>query len=521
MPYVLKYISDFNDRGVELKDNDLLLLLFLFEVKVAKQSQLFNFATLLPINPIKNYDSFCRRLKKWETEGLIKRKKYGLLTGKVIHTHLIEIEMKGLALLYLAGILDDFTKNRSVNRKNIEHHIGIVESILQMFRVFSKTDGVILGISTVSEEPFTHPYVFNPYPLLNLLNLPPGQFINKKEQFKIYKNDVKNVKAKYDKPIRSWALKDVILPNKLFLLNSYSHIYSYLKERNLPKDFIKELWPDWIFKNKNHTYCIEIDANTERNPKLLRKIKRYMELSEKDPTQHYTLFFIMLDDSLNMRKMFDSEEIIERLTVLKEEFFVNTFRDDESDPPYISLRNATTNLDVYVLPLERTGVVLNRAVHAVFDNVSNSRKNKYSTINEVRKKALSHLRELSIPVTVLSAVVIKSRNWFISNTKLDYPEPKIGFDCGGEGEIITLFPYVVREGDIKTMDEVSYLADKLSVQNGTFKNAKILAIYEFEDELFNDIKSRVFLSGLEEGMIELYCIETKRFYDKNELIPKT
>lgn len=515
MPFLLKYVTGINDRGLEIKDSELSLLLFIYEQKIIKQSQLFEFTKLVPKLKKIEYISFCNRLKRLEEHGMIKRSKYHLLAKSKIFNYLVEIDIKGLQILYLSGYLESRPPKLRVPQKNLEHHLGIKQTVLDIFQQYADKDGAIIGINAIRDELNEFVYVFDTEKTMKKLGMEIStNEVSKKEKLKIKKEELTTNSIKKIVP-RIWSEKDIILQRKELFLRSYSFIKHYLQDRKLSDQIITGLSPDWLFVYNNHTYSIELDTGSENYSVLLLKLAHYLELNKLDPLQNHTVFIVMLDNSIMTRKYTESNR--DRISLLKDFFVVQPDskyrvatkeeRDGKiiryissTEGEFISLRNQ--QLDVYIFSLERAA--------AVFEKVQ---MNKYQSSRDIRFTFLEQQEDNLNPIALLPDELSKSN--ILTSSKLDYPIPNLIIKAEINEKSILLFLFHLKEGNIKTMDRMSYFSSKIINREDGFiyaeETAKVVGIYQFEDELLNDINSeRVIKSG---KAIVLYCIETQKFYD--------
>ncbi|MEX3623563.1 hypothetical protein [Viridibacillus arvi] len=481
MPLKIKYITGFNEQGVYLNESELTMLLFLYEHKLLTQKQLFEVFKLNEANHKYGYNSFCNRLSKFEKLGVIKRTKYELIRRNSIYMYLVEVDQKGIDILYYAGYLKN-NFNQRIPKSNYEHLLGIKQSVIEAYKVLVDEYGFAIGVSSSRDN------TKGTTEFLYLLNQDKSYEIAgieeeplKQELLHLYKAEELGTN-----PIRARERpENALFAYKGAVLTSYNHITNYFRDRNLPDDFVKGLYPDWMLSQHRNTFDIEFDTGTEKFDIIRMKMDNYMELNKKD-TQKHTVFFVSLDDSITTRGL--TEIQTSRLAALKHFLMVN---DSGS-----SLREQ--ELDVYLFPLARTQSVYKKVM-----------LNDFMGEREVLRE---FVRQNSQRLQLAHLNTIESLNKNrIYRTNFDDYNASIFLQTNHLAEPIILMPFYIKEGDIKSMDEFCYFGGQ--IKRGELPNGytKAIGIYETKEELFNDIVSS---EGIEYNeSIMLYCLEDQKFYD--------
>lgn len=477
MAFKTKYITGFNEQGVYLNESELTTLLFLYEHKLLTQRQLYEFFTLTNGNKEYNYNSFCNRLNKFEKLEVIKRTRYDLIRRNGIYMNLVEIDPKGIELLYLSGYLEN-NFNQRIPKSNYEHLIGIKQSVIEAYKVLTNEFGFAVGVSSSrdnTKQTSNFLYIIDKEKSLDIAAI--KSEAEEREVLYVFKSEEYGVNPKGPR-IRP---ETSLLAYKGAVLTSYNHITNYFRDRNLPEDFVTGLYPDWMITQYSNTFDIEFDTGTEKFDIIRGKIDNYIELNNKD-SQDHVVFFISLDDTITTRNFTDVQ--IERLASLKHFLMINGLRGGE--------------LDVYLFPLGRTQAVYQKAM-----------LNEYMDYADVmRAFAIQNVKRLKL-VPLNTPELLKENR--IYRTNFDDYDATIFLQANHLVEPITLMPFQLKEGDLRTMDEFCYFGGKIHGGELPHGYTKAVGIYETKEELLNDIISSE--GKLYEGSLVLYCLEDQNFYD--------
>lgn len=69
----------------------------------------------------------------------------------------------------------------------------------------------------------------------------------------------------------------------------------------------KGILPDWVLKQNETYYCIELDVGTEPLSEIHSKIDRYFKLAKDKPDKTFVILFSILDDSLLTKNNYGSD----------------------------------------------------------------------------------------------------------------------------------------------------------------------------------------------------------------------
>lgn len=501
MTFRAKYITGFNDKGIYLTEYDLNMMLFLYEHRLLSQKQLFEFYLLQLENY--NYNSFCNRLNKLEKEGIIKRTRYDLIRRNGIFMYLVELEKKGLDILYLSGYLKKSYSQR-VPTSNYEHFLGIKQSVIEAYKVL-KDDifGFAIGVNTSqggTGEVNDFVYVFDKDKAYEITGISSG---NKKEVLSIFKNEEFGVNPEQPRK----RIENEYIAYKRAALTSYGHITNYFRDQGYPDDYVTGLYPDWMIIHNKNVYDIEFDTGSERYETLLKKIVNYMELNKKDKHKHI-VFIISLDDSMTLRNV--TEVQTERLSILKDKIMTGiidkkTKQNEEDNLVTPGYNFRKDNLDVYVFPLGRTSEIYNKVMKKKRNAGKNSDEN-------LAIKEFFHQNKNTLKLNPIIDDADKRRH-NINRTKFEeYDLPLFLFESTKYHEPMLFIPFYLEEGNVRTMDKFCYFGEK--IHNGNELNSiytKAVGIYQTKEEMIHDILS---VEGINNAdSLLFYCLDEQRFYD--------
>lgn len=482
MAFKLKYITGFNDQGIYMNESELTMLLFLYEHRLLTQRQLYEMFILNKQNTNYTYNSFCNRLTKFEKLGVIKRSKYELIRRNSVFMYLVEVDQKGIEILYYAGYLENPYSQR-IPKGNYEHLLGIKQSVIEAYKVLISEFGFAVGISS------SRGFKKGISDFLYILDQDRAAEIGgtkdtntRQEVLKLYKSDEygNNPRLPRNRPENSFK------KYKGTVLTSYNHITNYFRDFDLPEDFVKGLFPDWMLTQQKNTFDIEFDTGSEQFDIIKMKMDNYIELNQKDRQKH-TVFFISLDDSITTRGL--TEVQTSRLAALKDYLMVNSLRKKD--------------LDVYLFPLGRTQSVYKRVM------LSTHLDNK-EVLREFVKQNAQRLK-----LAHLNSIELLNKNG-IYRTRFEEYNASMFLQANHLAESITLLPFHLKEGDIRTMDEFCYFGRKINGGENIKSEFPIgytfaVGIYETKEELLNDIINSEGISCSKS--ILLYCLEDQKFYD--------
>ncbi|WP_121616868.1 replication-relaxation family protein [Virgibacillus halodenitrificans] len=505
MEFKAKYITGFNDKGICLNENDLNMLLFLYEHRLLTQRQLFEFYHI----SVKTYSdkSFYNRLTKFEKEGIIKRTRYDLIRRNGIFMYLVELENKGIDILYLSGYLRKRYSQR-IPTSNYEHFLGIKQSVLELYKVILKSDlyGFSIGVNTGKDgtgnvNDFI--YVFDKKKANGVTGL---YSVNRKEELTIYKNGEFGVNSEQPRK----RIENEYSHYKGSAPTSYGHITNYFKDQGYPEDFVTGLYPDWMIAHKSNnirnTYDIEFDTGSETYETLLKKIVNYMELNKKDERKH-TVFIASLDDSITLRGVTNVQT--ERLSVLKDKIMTGIVdkknnKNDNNKKVTGDYDFRRDDLEIYVFPLGRSAKIFNKVMN---------KKRKKGELSEQQKAIQDFLIQNK---NKLHLKLIKDKEQQakhnIYRTDFEVYEIQLLLECTINEEEMVLLPFYLQEGNVRTMDIFCYFGDKIRHGNGFRAGyTKAIGIYQTKDEMLNDILS---VEGIHNAnSLLFYCLDQQRFYD--------
>jgi hypothetical protein len=483
MTFKVKYITGFNDQGIYFNESDLTMLLFLYEHKLLTQKQLFEIYRMNPHNQSYSYNSFCNRLNKFEKVGVIKRTRYDLIRRNGIYMYLVEVDQKGIEILYLSGYLEQNYSQR-IPKSNYEHFLGIKQSVIEAYKILANEYGFAIGVTSSRDnkgKTNNYIYVFDKeksYEITGISSSP------KKEVLSIYKSDEFGINPEYPRQ----RTEKSFISYKGAVLTSYGHITHYFKDRGLPEDFVKGLYPDWMLVKHKKTFDIEFDKGTEKFEIIQKKMNNYIELNRKDKNKHI-VFFISLDDSITMRNV--TEVQVSRLSSLKHILMINGLRNKD--------------LDVYILPLGR--------VHEIYKKVmidDEKREGGKYTVEQQAQLDFIKQNHKTLRFELLNTPELQREN-NIYRTKFDDYSLSILLKCNKFNEPMILLPFYLQEGNIRTMDKFCYFGGK--IHNGELPAGytKAVGIYQTKDEMIHDI-----LSSEGERYADsllFYCLDEQKFYD--------
>lgn len=528
MSLKVKYITGVNSQGLVLTDADLMLLLFIYEHKLLTQKQAYAFYQM--INPNGNsmqskhgnqeeekkkaiylYRAFCNRLNKFEKASLIKRTRYEIVQNTVIGLNLIELHPKGIEVLYLAGLIDNKNMPR-IPKLNLEHTMGIKQSVIEALKVVYGNEGYSVGVSSRSNRKNQLSYflyIYDTEEAYYLIGEEPSDYKQTKLTFYKGENVGRNPRRPYQ-----WPLKEEFISYKDVVWHSYSVIQDYLIERELVEEFDLPLQPDWILSQDENTFDIEFDTGSENIEVLLLKIDNYIELNNLDGSNH-TVCIITLDNSIPTRKFTDVQ--IERISNLKDLLVypegywivekdvngksVKSVTKDmgkASDRKILNLREE--DLNVYVFSLERANAIYTKLLNNDYLKHDEVFKTFY-----IQQQNNLHLQPASKEEF--------SEFGLYGIAQFDYPFENIYFNRHNN-DLHLLIPVQLKEGDVKSMDCFGYFCRNVMERISGFKGgeyATVVGIYETEDELLHDISSQQVQKY--SAAAKLYCIENGLFYD--------
>jgi hypothetical protein len=478
MEFKVKYITDSNDKGVYLTDSDMHLLLFLYEQRLLAQTQLYEFYKLFH-QPM-TYNAFCNRLARLDEHKIIRRTRYELVRKSGLFLYLVEISPIGTELLYNAGYLNKKIWNKAA-KTNVEHTLGIKQSVLEAFKIKANQQGYLLGGGG------EYLYIFDPERIEREI-LSTG-LSTRQKALKLYKNDDIGQNPLTPRE-RS---ENALLERREGILISYSYTdYRREIEEQIRADEnktdeikkkeieeIRKLVPDWILKQNTNTYDIEFDTGTEKVSTIQNKIENYISLNRIDKQDH-TVLFISLDNSITTRTVSDIQTA--RLSDIKRQLMIETSLRDE-------------NLNVYVFPLERTSAVMQRLLNGTYIGEKRAITlfyNQVKTQYNVKPTNMEILKKLGV-------------------YRIQFDDYRISYALYVEQkEPFLILPFYLKEGDIRSMDKFCYFIEKvyaLELPYGT----RVVGIYETKEEMENDIQ-RIEVDNYHQVVL-LYNLEDGMFYD--------
>lgn len=503
MSFKAKYITGFNEQGIHLTEHDLNMLLFLYEHRLLTQSQLFEFYCLSSKQTY-NYKSFCNRMIKLEKVGIIKRTRYDLIRRNGIFMYLVELERKGIDVLYICGYLEK-TYSQRIPTGNHEHFLGIKQSIIGAYKALSDDPyGFWIGVSTgrdSSSKVNDYVYVFDKERIKGATGISSR---SEKEVLSIFKSD--EFGSNLEQPRQ--RIENQLSIYKRSAPTSYGHITNYFRDKGYPDDFVKGLYPDWMIVRNKKVYDFEFDTGSETFETLLKKIVNYMELNKKDEFEH-TVFIISLDDSITLRNVTDIQA--NRLSVLKDKIITGTIekRDKEdgklkSYPVTKDYSFISDDLEVYVFPLGRTEEILR--------TVMNKTKNNGKKSDDIKVcEEFFNQNKNRLILEQLTDIKQWARYDIYRKKYDDYEVPDI-LECNKFDEPMALLPFYLQEGNVRLMDKFRYFGYK--IHNGTeFRSGytKAIGIYKTKDEMVHDILSDEVIEN--EDALLFYCLDEQKFYD--------
>jgi hypothetical protein len=479
----IKFITGKNAQGLYLENADIQTLLFLNEQKLISQMQLYEFYKLFKHV---HYDSFRKRMRKFEEKGIIQKRKYVLMRKNGFRLDLLRITPKGASILIEAGLLSKASGSYEP-KKNYDHVLGTKEVVIQAIRHEAEQTGFMLGGGGEHLFLFNNKAPNDQLKTSQFLNIPSGNI-------RIYENEDLGVNQQIQRGEQRFRLI-----NTLYSFDPYR--YRYLDENR--NHFII---PDWVFGFSdginNYRINIEVDTGSEKFKKgesderlnivsIEAKIENYIKLAKLYPRNKHFILIAHLDNSITVKG--DYGRKISRIKNFKQRIIgVQGFLDSP--------------LEIYVFPIARSKKVVGHILESI--------KGKYSEESLLQQaiRALINnpylIKQYKIDV-IESHEGLKAKN--ILATKLDYTVPGIitfterypqnPHDIFEQSFI----PVILFEGDVRSQDKLVYLSEQVEKHQYSWpKNTKILAIYPDKDSMMGDIlrsdvlEKHVYLSNLED-----------------------
>ncbi|PLT33647.1 hypothetical protein [Bacillus sp. V5-8f] len=459
------YLSKSKKRRVQLESKDIHALLFLNEQSILSQPQFHEFYSLLKHI---SEAAFRRKMSRWNNANIINKRKVKMKNG--YEMGIIELTNAGQSILKKLGYLKENEKLKYHATSNLDHTLAIKQCVIEFLKNVSHIDPFYIADGGKYIIPFGEEDKND--------ELEQPIIIFKKQNFG---NDfippLKSL-AKYSPDFIEKYKKSGVVQS--FVPQDFIHIKEQLGDKT-------GLTPDWIFKVKDTFIYVEVDSGSEKiktkrdhantiiekhDVKSIEgKLYRYQELAKNDTEHKHKVIFTLMDDSdgfitTNIHSNKDT-----RIANLKHEI---AHMDDYKD----------WGIDVYVTGMKRFFPITEGIYLELFDDEESDITNKYrDTFIALIKAGLKpNWRNTKY------ALVHDYKAHNISVNGLNYIPHFVYKFHQEEGNKYEQYfiPVFIRAGNVKDMEILAYYT--VPIERRVFKyNAKILAIYETEEQLFNDV----------------------------------
>ncbi|OXT17178.1 hypothetical protein B9K06_12510 [Bacillus sp. OG2] len=461
------YLSKSKKRRIQLESKDIYALLFLNEQSILSQPQFHEFYSLL--KPISEA-AFRRKMSRWNNANIINKRKVKMKNG--YEMGIIELTNSGQSILKKLGYLKENEKLKYQAKSNLDHTLAIKQCVIEFLKNVSHLDPFYIADGGKYVIPFGEEDRND--------ELEQPMIIFKKQNFD---NDfippLKSL-AKYNPDFIEKYKKSGIVQS--FVPQDFTHIKEQLGDKT-------GLTPDWIFKVKDTFIYVEVDSGSEKiktkrdhantiiekhDVKSIEgKLYRYEELAKNDPEHKHKVIFALMDDSDVVKTTNIHSNKNTRIANLKHDIaHMNHYKD--------------WDIDVCVTGMKR----LNALVQAIYKELLGNKEldiiQKYRVIVSSLIEAGLRPNWKNTRARLVRMSDYKSNN--ISINGLNYvPDVLCRFFQEQDNKYEQYFvPIFIREGNVKDMEILAYYT--IPTADGRFKyNAKILAMYETKEELFNDV----------------------------------
>jgi hypothetical protein len=464
------YLTKSQRHRIQLERRDVNTLLFLNEQSILSQPQLYEFYSFF--TNISDA-AFRRKMNRWNDANIINKRKVKMENGYELA--IIELTVAGQSILKKLGYLNEDEKLKYQAKSNLDHTLAIKQSVIEVLRNVSDIDPFYIADGGKYIIPFREGY--------NEDELEQTAIIFKNKNFG--SDFIPPFKSKYSSDDIEKFKKNGVVQS--FVPQDFEHIKEHFGKGNLVD--ISGLKPDWIFKVKDTFIYIEVDSGNEKiktkrdhtntiiekhDVKSIEgKLYRYEQLAKSDREHNHKVIFALMDDSdVVITKNIHSNKDI-RIANLKHEIaHMNDYND--------------WKIEVYVTGMKRFYTVFEAVYLELINNIKsyNYEVYKKTFITLIKAGLKPNWKNLKFTVVAkhfYPALGILANNLnFIPDFLFRYYQ-----DSGDKYEQYFI-PVFIREGSVKDMERLAYYT--IPTANGRFKyNAKILALYERREELFNDV----------------------------------
>ncbi|KOO48147.1 replication-relaxation family protein [Priestia koreensis] len=239
-----------------------------------------------------------------------------------------------------------------------------------------------------------------------------------------------------------------------------------------PYDFIgtdqmfenERIVSDWVISHDDQHVLVELDMGTEALNRLEDKVKRYRATSLDNPDRHYSVLFVEIDSSMNLR--YGSPNRERRIGNIKKRLLYSKGLELE-------------NLDVYVITLERAAALATDLL--VGKRPYTSQFIEQDTQLLMKNLSMNSKFGFTLHPILDEFVYIQSENY---PTKADMVCELIN-DAGYKVETVMLV--FLEEGNLKSLARVDTLNEYVKKGLTQITIQRIIAFYENREELENDI----------------------------------
>ncbi|EOR25781.1 hypothetical protein A499_03978 [Niallia nealsonii AAU1] len=463
---VYYYLSKSKKRRIQLESIDIYALLFLNEQGILSQPQFYEFYSLL--KHISDA-AFRRKMSRWDNANIIEKRKEKMQNG--YEMAIINLTPAGQTILKKLGYLGMEEKLKYQAKSNLDHTLAIKQSVIEILKCISQKEPFYIADGGKYVIPFRED---------NDEDLEQPIIIFKKQN---YGNDfipslksLSQYNATFIDRHRELGVPQSFIPQEFTLINKQ------LGDKT-------GLIPDWIFKIRDTYLYIEVDSGNEKIKtkrdhtntiiekhdvrSIEGKLYRYEELAKNDREHNHKVIFALMDDSdVVITKNIHSNKDI-RIANLKHEIaHMNDYND--------------WKIGVYVSGMKRFYTVFEAVYLELINNIKSYNYEVYKNTFITLIKAGLKPNWKNLKFMVVAKHFYPTLG--ISTNSLNFiPDFLFRYYQDTEDKYEQYFiPVFIREGNVKDMERLAYYT--IPTANGWFKyNAKILALYERKDELFNDV----------------------------------
>lgn len=118
------------DKQIELKVEDLKVLLFLYDQSLLSQPQLFSYYQL--VSDFKSDSAFRRKVSKWNEAGIIRKIKRNKIIGYQLA--IVQLTEAGLRILVELGLVPNDVNLKYAAKSNLDHTLAIKEVLISWLK---------------------------------------------------------------------------------------------------------------------------------------------------------------------------------------------------------------------------------------------------------------------------------------------------------------------------------------------------------------------------------------------------